>query len=89
MSEIGGFRDLLSEFDCLKFEARSGRLGDERFREEISALLRRAELSLDPRVHRLLVPALLASAPAADPADSGVLTEQSETETAEHLIASV
>jgi hypothetical protein len=62
MSEIGGFRDLVSELDCLKFEARCGRLSNERFCEEMQNLLNKAKRSLDPKVDRILVPVLLASA---------------------------
>lgn len=59
----GGYRDLLSEFDCLRFEARRGRINSKQFLECVMALLGRAEGSLDPRVHRFLVPALLGSIP--------------------------
>lgn len=86
--EVSGFRDLVSEFDCLRFEARAGRLSIESFGEGVKALLRRAEASLDPRVHRFLMPALLASAPPAGAVDPGVLLVKGKLETAEHQIPS-
>lgn len=53
-----GFRDLLSELDCLRHEARKGRIGPESFAQGIDDLIRQASVCLDPRVPKVLIPAL-------------------------------
>ena len=55
---LKGFRDLLSELDCLRYEARRGQIGPESFAQGIDDLIRQASVCLDPRVSKVLIPAL-------------------------------
>lgn len=57
-SDSKGFRDFLSDLDCLAYKARTGSGSHEEITEILETLARQAAASLDPRVHKLLMPSI-------------------------------
>jgi hypothetical protein len=53
-----GFRDLVTDLDCLRYRARIKDIDPGEFAEKLLELVGFADVSMDPRVKRLLLPAI-------------------------------